>query len=131
MKPLITDMDMKRLSSVLERRGRFHVHEGASRLLEERLNRARVVAASKIPASVVTMNSRVFCTDPASGEDREFTLVYPWAANDAQSCVSVLSPLGVELLGAIPGQTLRGDRASTWRIICLEYQPEALGEFHL
>ena len=58
---------------------------------------------NKIPANVVTMNSVIRVVDDA-GAEQEWTLVYPEEANVASAKLSVLSPMGAALLGAVyPG----------------------------
>lgn len=74
-----------------------HRHE----TLRRKLARARVVPADRVPADVVTMNSRVCFTD--DGVRRCAKLVYPQHA-DGRGRVSVFAPLGTALLGLAAGQ---------------------------
>jgi regulator of nucleoside diphosphate kinase len=81
---------------------------GASARLRKKLAAATVVPAPKVPADVVTMNSKVTYRDDDTGAAKSVKLVYPTQA-DGVGCVSVLSPLGSTLLGAAIGQELEAE----------------------
>jgi regulator of nucleoside diphosphate kinase len=74
--------------------------------LESELERAIVVAREAVPAQVVAMDSAVSVLDLASGQRREYTLVYPADADPAAGRISVLAPLGTALLGYRQGDEL-------------------------
>ena len=74
----------------------------ADYLLTE-LDRATVVDAADIPAGLVTMNSTVTYRDIETKTDTTVTLVFPAEANIAEKKISVLSPVGVALLGLRTG----------------------------
>ena len=88
----ITEHDMERLRALME------VYDANTDLLEEMLDRARIVLPKNIPGDVVTMNSTVRVKDVDTGEERTFTLVFPGnkAGNGA---VSILAPAGAALIG--------------------------------
>lgn len=100
--------------------------------LEAELLRAHVVPREKIPADVVTMNSRVVFENESSGERREVTLVYPGSADIDAGKISVLVPIGTALLGLRVGQSIDwegpGGAKQRYRIAAVPYQPEAAGE---
>lgn len=75
--------------------------------LQAELNRAEVVASNAIPCHVITMNSCTRLTDTATGEDAEYTLVYPDEANPQSGKLSILSDLGLALLGFSVGDTVK------------------------
>ncbi|WP_428698215.1 nucleoside diphosphate kinase regulator [Stappia sp.] len=76
----------------------------AEELLAE-LDRARIVADGRIAEDVVRMGSRLrFTTD--AGEDRRVSLVFPGDADIAEGKVSVLTPIGVALIGLSAGQSI-------------------------
>jgi len=78
--------------------------EVAEILLGE-LDRARVVDDVRVRDDVVRMNSTLrYVTD--TGEDRTVTLVYPGEADIETGKVSILTPIGVALIGLSPGQTI-------------------------
>ncbi len=127
----VTDDDARKLRTLLDGvrernvRDREHLQQ-----LEDELDRARVVAASEIPADVVTMNSKLALRDLDTGEEMMFTVVFPSEANADEHRISVLAPLGTAVLGyragdaiewVVPGRTRR------IRIESVLYQPEAAG----
>jgi regulator of nucleoside diphosphate kinase len=76
----------------------------AEQLMTE-LDRARVVADSRFPAEVVRMGSSLrYATD--TGEGRTVSLVYPGQADITAGKVSIMTPIGVALLGLAPGQSI-------------------------
>jgi regulator of nucleoside diphosphate kinase len=79
----------------------------ADRLLEE-LERAKVVADEKLPDAVVRMGSSLtYVTN--EGREQAVTLVYPADADIEAGRVSVMTPIGVALIGLKAGQSI------TWR----------------
>ena len=72
------------------------------KLLEE-LKKAQVVADDKLPDDVIRLNSTVTIRDEAD-KIIELTLVIPSMANIKQRKISVISPVGIALLGASKGQ---------------------------
>jgi regulator of nucleoside diphosphate kinase len=88
-----------------------------------------------MPAEVVTMRSRLVLNDVESGRRREVVLVYPEEERSHDGHVSVLSPMGVALLGlsegALVAWTLPSGRTATLRVESVQYQPEVAEEFHL
>jgi DNA-binding transcriptional LysR family regulator/transcription elongation GreA/GreB family factor len=112
----MTEQDVRRLGAVAALYEEID-GEGAERLRAV-VAGARVVAAAKIPRSVVTMNSR-FRLRARDGAEREASLVYPWDAGGDR--ISVLSSQGLELLGASLGKA----------VLAISYQPEAAGDHHL
>lgn len=125
---LITSSDKRRLAGLLAL-GRT-VDDASARSLQRKLRRATVVTAATIPPTVVTMNSRVVCRDLVSRRERELSLVYPCRCGPERGHVSVLSPTGIHLLAAVPGESIRYG-LSTWHVIEIRYQPEAEGDYHL
>ena len=100
-----------------------------AQLLEQELASARVVEDDRIPADVVTMNSRVVCQDEDSGARHELELVYPHESDLERHRVSVLAPVGAALLGLAVGNTIAwpmpGGRTARVRVVSLPFQPEA------
>jgi regulator of nucleoside diphosphate kinase len=103
--------------------------------LEEILDLGRVVPSQDIPQDIVTMNSKVVFEDLASREQREAVVVYPQDADPQSGKISVLSPVGIALLGLAAGAEtelpLPHGRTSRIRIREVSYQPEAHGEYAL
>ncbi len=130
----VTRQDFDRLTQLLE----SHVSrrdKSALTALEEELGRASVVESTKIPADVVTMNSRVRFEDLDTGERSEVTLVYPQDGNVDEGKISVLAPVGSALLGLSVGQSiswpLPGVKTRNLRVVSVTYQPEAAGDLDL
>jgi regulator of nucleoside diphosphate kinase len=103
--------------------------------LEEILDFARVVQPDKVPANVVTMNSRVLFEDVRTGDKGTVTIVYPADADVSTRRISILSPVGAALIGEAQGAEveLPLPHGQTRRIRILEvlYQPEAEGNFEI
>jgi len=76
--------------------------ELADRLLDE-IGRARIVAPAKMPKTVVSIGSTVTYRDETTGLEKSVTLVFPENADIAHQRVSVMTPIGVALLGLAEG----------------------------
>lgn len=79
--------------------------------LVRELSRARVVDADQIGADVVTMYSEVLFRDEETGRERTVTLVYPREHALHDSALSILTPLGVALIGLKEGQSIAFETA--------------------
>lgn len=79
--------------------------ERAAMLLAE-LDRAEVHTAATLPADIVTMNSQVEFVDEASGTRRTVELVYPHKADIDAGKVSILTPVGIGLIGMAAGSAI-------------------------
>lgn len=76
----------------------------ANQLLSE-LGRAKVVAPEKMPMSVVSIGNAVTYRDETTGRENRVTLVYPENADISRLRVSMMTPIGVALLGLAEGAT--------------------------
>ena len=76
--------------------------ELADRLLDE-LSRARILPAARIPAAVAGIGSRVTWRDETTGQEQTATLVWPEEADIDAGRASVLTPIGVALIGLKAG----------------------------
>ncbi|WP_299822095.1 nucleoside diphosphate kinase regulator [uncultured Jannaschia sp.] len=81
----------------------------ADRLLEE-LGRARIVPAAKLPPDVVAVGRPVTYRDETTGAEKTVTPVWPEEADIAQGRISVMTPIGVALIGLAEGASLHWDR---------------------
>ncbi|MGH2272565.1 GreA/GreB family elongation factor [Anaerohalosphaeraceae bacterium U12dextr] len=97
-----------------------------ARRIRQLLKHGFLFACKRIPYSVVTMNSQVQLRS-LRGTRFVVTLVYPQDADRKQRKISVLSPLGMSLLGRAVGQSLSRNLVIEKMI----YQPEIAGDFHL
>ncbi|MBL9073646.1 nucleoside diphosphate kinase regulator [Tabrizicola sp.] len=83
----------------------------AERLLEE-LSRARILPAARIPADVVGIGSRVTWRDETTGQEQTATLVWPEEADIDAGRASVLTPIGVALIGLKAGARFQWETRS-------------------
>jgi regulator of nucleoside diphosphate kinase len=109
----VSERDMRRLSTLLDTSLTYRYPRESARLGEV-LAKASVAPDEKVPGTVVTMGATIFCDEvglydvgdarDADARPRELALVYPWDADAYQGFVSVLSPMGVALLGLRAGE---------------------------
>jgi len=101
--------------------------------LKAEVDRAVIVEANDIDPDVVTMNSKVRILDLDTGEELEYTLVYPLSADFSQGKISILVPLGTALLGFRKGDVVEWKVPGGIRKFNIKkvlYQPEAAGNFN-
>lgn len=129
----ITTFDLERLSSLIDgvratgRQKKTYLGQ-----LEKELERARVVDPEKIPGDVITMNSVVRIRDLESGEETDYTLVFPSDARIEENRISVLSAIGTALIGYRVGDVIEWKVPSGLKRLKVEgilYQPEASGHY--
>jgi regulator of nucleoside diphosphate kinase len=102
--------------------------------LSTRLGAAKLLSPDEIKKSVITMNSRVRLKDLRSGSEAEITITYPRDANPRDRRVSILSEIGLALLGkrendVVSWRTPKGE--GSFSIERVTYQPEAAGDYDL
>lgn len=105
-KPIITinELDAERLDALLEQPAFANTDVAAA--LNDELDRAEILPPEKMPANVVTMNSRVRFRDLHTDEEHVRTLVYPASLKDSHDQLSVMAPLGAALLGMHVGKQI-------------------------
>ena len=101
--------------------------------LAELLDEADVVDPREIPADAVTMYAQFVIRDLKTQQRRTLVLCYPVDAEPAQGYVSVLSPVGMSLLGQRVGTTTRwctpdGEEHFA-QVESILFQPEATGDY--
>lgn len=120
---VLTELDHQRLRR----------HAQAHEALRDVLDNAELLPSPELPADIVSMNSEVEVLEPGSGRLQRLTLCYPAEADAEQGRISVLSPVGLSLLGRAVGSEARwqaGQGAGgAVHIRALRYQPEASGDF--
>ena len=102
--------------------------------LQKELDQATVVEPREVPGDVVTMNSIVRVRDLSTGEERALMLVFPGKEGADGKAVSILSPMGIALIGYKEGDILEWELPTGTVKIQIEeiiYQPERLGNFDL
>ena len=80
----------------------------ADRLLGE-IGRARIVPAAKLPKNVVAIGRAVTYRDETTGQEKTVTPVFPEDADIASGRISILTPIGVALIGLAEGASLHWD----------------------
>ncbi len=105
----------------------------AQQAMEQLLANCDLVAAPVISPDVVTMYSQVLLADLRGGEPRKLTLCYPADAEPENGFISVLSPVGLGLLGLRVGSvarwTLPDGSQREAEIRAVLFQPEASGDY--
>ena len=79
--------------------------EVGERLIDE-IARAKLVAPNKMRDDVITIGSVVTYRDLDMAREHTVSVVYPENANIEEGRISVLTPVGVALLGLSPGATI-------------------------
>jgi len=82
-----------------ERRRHFALEAAAADTLSDLVVEARLVPDHELPADRVAMNSKVTYREEPDGMSRSVVLVHPIEADAAAGRISVLSPIGLALLG--------------------------------
>jgi regulator of nucleoside diphosphate kinase len=125
---IVTRWDVGRLVHVL----RYHAPHRQWRVVEPlvtQLIRAQIVEEDEIPATIVTMGSRIEYCDGTGRTHRVATLVYPDELEFYDDALSVLTPVGAALLGLSVGDSslyAGADGSSkTISVISILCQPEA------
>ncbi len=131
---IFSDYDVERLEEMLDGYRFATAKRNSVAALADELSKGNVVPASKVPADVVTLNSRIVLHDLDKETRMEVTLVLPAAANFAEGRLSVASPIGTAVLGYTEGDIIEWQVQSGMKRIQIEkllYQPERAGDFHL
>ncbi len=135
-KPIfITKTDLDRLQSYFkDYQDRGAMDAVYVQSLNEELSRATVVDAKTIASDVITLRSRAVLKDLATKEELTYSLVYPNESDPSNGKISILSPIGTAMLGYRVGDTFEWkvpSGLSRYKVLRVEYQPEASGDFNL
>ena len=107
---ILSASDAEVLALMLGERHRQHAFEAlVANALANLLVEARVVPHGELPADRVAMNSKVTYREEPGGLRRSVVLVHPIEADAAVGRISVLSPVGLALLGRTPGSRVSVD----------------------
>jgi regulator of nucleoside diphosphate kinase len=128
---IVSSFDLDRLEATLDSLP-VSAAENKAALLNE-LSRAEIVEPQAIPPSVVTMNSTVrFVIE--NTEEFCLTLSFPRDASERTDGISILSPIGMALLGLSVGSRIAWPRpdgkVQEVKVLEVVYQPERAGAFH-
>jgi regulator of nucleoside diphosphate kinase len=118
------------LALMLGERRAGSLEAAAASELADLLVEARLVPHEELPADRVAMNSVVTYEEDPGGERRSVVLVHPIESDPSRGRISVLSPIGLALLGrssgALVDASVPGDRVLTIRIVDTSRKREAL-----
>ena len=131
-KIIVNSRDYTKLTGIID--GKSGSSETEYRELCEELKNAVLVEPDKMPADVITMNSKVRFKDIEESEDYIFSLVYPEDADTSKGKLSILAPIGTALLGYRVGDEVKWKVPAGLKTFLVEeilYQPEANRDYHL
>ncbi|HWI83819.1 GreA/GreB family elongation factor [Ramlibacter sp.] len=122
---LLTSLDFVRLTRVAGLRRQPE--------LESLLSDAEVVDSRQVAPDVVTMYAQVEIEAVDTGRRQTLVVCYPADADPARGHISVLSPVGLALLGLQAGAIARwqgpGGDPSAAAVTAILFQPEASGDY--
>ena len=100
--------------------------------LTDVLDSAEIIDSAHVRPDVVTLYAQVLVTQE-DGTQRKLTLCYPDDAEPNAGFISVLSPVGLALLGrcvgAQVGWTMPSGKQRLLRIDAVLFQPESSGDY--
>jgi regulator of nucleoside diphosphate kinase len=128
---VLTELDHVRLATLSSRGSKDRLPRSQS--IDAVLDDARVVPSRRVASDIVTMYSQVLLRFGPDGVKRKLTLCYPHDAEPQFGFVSVLSPIGLSLLGQQVGATVRWESPDgterTAEVDAILFQPEASGDY--
>lgn len=102
-------------------------------VLRELLDCADLLPSPEIQPDIVTLRSQVRVREDETGEHSTLTLCYPHEAQPQAGLISVLSPIGMALLGRRAGAritwTLPNGQERAMTLESVLFQPEASGDY--
>jgi regulator of nucleoside diphosphate kinase len=121
----LTELDFARLTKVAA--------FGFEAELAELLSEAEVVNSREVPPDVVTMYAQVQIDDLETRRRQQLVICYPSDAEPHSGYISVLSPVGLALLGLQVGSIARwrtpGGQEKAAEVAAILFQPEATGDY--
>jgi regulator of nucleoside diphosphate kinase len=131
--PVITELDAARIRELGNRLPDQGMGlQALGELLDMVAGEAEIVPGKRVPADVVTVNTRVSFRDELTDAVHTVTVVYPQDFSIPDRRISLLSPVGRALLGRRVGHLasfeLPDGTTRDIRILEIHYQPEASGE---
>lgn len=98
MRPIISETDYKTIYSLIQDLPASQRTKEMGQLQRE-LNSSLRVADEKLEEDIIRLNSYFEVKDMATGKTLQLNLVMPKMADLSQQKISILSPLGVALIG--------------------------------
>lgn len=105
MKPIITNTDYNTLKSTMLHLSPTHKTKEVVQLMEE-LTRVTIVKDKEITPDVIRIDSYFEVAEENGKHAFKFTLTLPGNADIKEKRISVLSPLGIALIGFKEGMTI-------------------------
>ncbi len=105
MKPIISNTDYKTIYSLIQDMPPSQRTKEMGQLQKE-LDSAQKVPDAKLGETVIRLNSYFEVLDQSTGKTLQLNLVLPKMANLSQQKISILSPLGVALIGFSEGMVV-------------------------
>ncbi|TXE13370.1 GreA/GreB family elongation factor [Algoriphagus aquimarinus] len=105
MKPILTKSDYNTIKDLIVNTPSHLITKEIS-LLAREIEKAKLVPESKIDSHVIRINSHFEVQDVASGQLLKFQLTMPKFGNIAEKRLSILSPLGVAMIGFQEGMEI-------------------------
>jgi len=134
-KIILSSLDHARLRDLMIAAQQFGPSESPILdILEQELDCAKVVPPDEIPPYVVTMNTCFRLTDIDTNEAMKYTLVYPNAENKKEGKLSILSDMGVAIIGFSVGDTIEWnfpEGLRHLRVDMIYFQPEAAKQYEV
>ncbi len=131
----VTENDMRKLRALVKSsRESSGTTDKYLQILENELNKAKVVKSEEIPSDVITMHSEIHLLDLETNEETTYRIVYPDQADADKGYVSILAPIGTALLGYRVGDIIEWKvpaGIAKWKVIKIIYQPESAGDYQL
>ena len=119
----LTELDFARLAKLKD----------GHALLAQLLDATEVIPSREVPADIVTMYSQLELVDLQTRRRQKLTLCYPRDAEPAAGFISVLSPVGLGLLGLRAGSVAKwrtpGGEENEAEVSAVLFQPEASGDY--
>lgn len=130
----LTQLDYVRLTRLLDgERVTDSARSPERQSMEDLLAISELVAGAQVAPNVITMYSQVLLAASDHSEPYKLTLCYPEDAEPAAGFISVLSPVGLALLGLRVGSIARwrmpNGNEGTAEVRAILFQPEASGDY--
>lgn len=131
---VITESDYQRLMGLLRFSSIKATEQGVIDRLFKNLNAAKMLKQEDIDKNIITMNSRVKLKDLTSMREAEITITYPQDAEPRERRISILSEIGLALLGRKESELVSWKipkGVGRFEIAEITYQPESVGHYYL
>ena len=101
--------------------------------LKQQIIKSKHVDSEKIKENIITINSIFILKNLGTGSQKEYHLTLPDEPNAKSEKLSILSMLGLQVIGNKVGSIVRENFESEkyYMIDKITYQPEAAGDFDL